>query len=144
MISYNLVLTKRFCTLKWRHMSPWRPKPPIIDWFLFKSIFQLRWNKIKQHITILTLFEGWIPLKIRQAFPYHDVIILRLIWTPWLWHRRCKNLSIFFTWGSPIIMTTDVANWMREIIIYHIVFIKPLIQSEIIFLEQYNDLNNKS
>ena len=117
---------------------------------LFKSLFSLRLRNIMQRITDPFWGEStrhwwipWIPLTIWKAFPYHDVIMFRFIGTLWLWHRRCKSFSIFCTWGLPIIMTTDVAFCMRKMLFYSTIFLKPLIQSTVIFLDQSNNLNNK-
>ena len=73
-------------------------------------------QKLKQRITDPFWEEStshwwipWIPLTMRKAFPYHDVNVFRFICTLWLWHRRCKNLSIFYT-GSFSRLITDRIN----------------------------------
>ena len=37
----------------------------------------------------------------RKSFPYHDVIMFRIICTLWLRNRRCKSLSIFSPGAFP-------------------------------------------
>ena len=61
---------------------------------------KMKWYKAKHHWPFLREFTShwwipWTPLKMQKAFPYHDVIMFRFICTLWLWHRRCKRLSIF-------------------------------------------------
>ena len=99
MISYNL-LTKNISFMKValheRHgVSNYR----LLD-CLLKSLFRLR-LKIKQSITDPFWGEStsywwfpWIPLTMRKAFRYHDVIVFRFICILWLWHRRCKSFHL--------------------------------------------------
>ena len=86
------------------------------------KIFRTRWNKNKAtHYWPFFWGEStshwwipWMPLTMRKAFSYHDVIMFRFMCTLWLWLRRRRSSSIFYTWSFPIYHDNRCCNLHEE------------------------------
>ena len=145
MIWINILLTNIYNSWEWRHMSVMASQTTNSS-TVCSQIFRLRWNKNKatHYWLFLGEFPGF-PSQCRKRFYImtsscsdsfvlsdYDLDVLKAYQSftpgafPSSWHQMLQS-----------------AWWKWKMLIYRTIFLKPLMQSSMIFLEQSNDLNNK-